>query len=307
MRNLTIYRFIDVVARAGSIRKASEILAITPSSLNRRIMSLEDELGTPIFERTGRGVRLNTAGEQVVHVFRRHLAEAEGIKTFIADIQGLRRGTVSVVCSPALLPNFLPREIGAYHDQHPGVRFSVHVADGEAAERALLTYEADLALVFAPMSLNDFQTMITVRQPIQVLMTADHPLAARERLRLTDCLDFPLALPAHPYAVRDVLESLANRSGVRLDPVVESESYIFLRNYVAATRALGFEIEIGLQAIDSVGLVSRQLDLGAVNEGLLHLAQLRGRTLPVSVAKFADQLMATLARFEPAGAEARAG
>ena len=49
MRHLLIYRFIDEVAKAGSIRKAAETLAITPSALNRRILALEEELGVPLY------------------------------------------------------------------------------------------------------------------------------------------------------------------------------------------------------------------------------------------------------------------
>ncbi|WMS44004.1 LysR family transcriptional regulator [Acuticoccus sp. MNP-M23] len=294
MRNLAIYRYVDVTARAGSIRKAAELLSITPSSLNRRIVSLEEELGTPLFERLSRGVRLNTAGEQVVHLFRQHLAEAEGLKTFVADLRGQRRGRVSLVCSQALLPSFLPRQIHDYHAVHPGVRFAVRMADGEAAERALLGYEADLALVFAPLPLNDFQTIATQSQPIHVLMRHDHPLAAEASLRLPACLEYPMALPARPYAVRNLLESAADRIGVRIEATVETESYIFLRNYVAMGETLGFEIKLGLQDIESVGLVSRPLDLGPNGSGLLHVAQLRGRTLPVSSAKFADQITAIL-------------
>ena len=83
MKNLQVYRYVDAVDRYGSIRKAAEQLAITPSALNRRVLALEDELGVPIFERLGRGVRLSAAGELVVHVFRRQLAEIEQVKSKI--------------------------------------------------------------------------------------------------------------------------------------------------------------------------------------------------------------------------------
>ena len=61
MRNLQIYRYIAEVAKSGSVRKAAEKLAITPS-LNRRIKSFEYEIGGQIFERNARGLRLNPAG-----------------------------------------------------------------------------------------------------------------------------------------------------------------------------------------------------------------------------------------------------
>ena len=53
MRNLQIYRYVDTISRTGSIRKAADRLNITSSALNRRILSLEDELGFQIFERIG--------------------------------------------------------------------------------------------------------------------------------------------------------------------------------------------------------------------------------------------------------------
>ena len=72
---MTTIRFIDAVARAGSIRRAADELAITSTALNRRILSLEEELGSPIFERMARGVRLNTAGEIFIHHIRNQLSD----------------------------------------------------------------------------------------------------------------------------------------------------------------------------------------------------------------------------------------
>jgi len=295
MRNLTLYHYVDAIARAGSIRKAAETLALTPSALNRRVLALEQELGVPIFERLGRGVRLSTAGELIIDLFRKQLAEAERVKTQIADLSGLRRGSVSIACSQAVLPYFLPREIHAYQAKHPGVTFQVHVRDGEAAGRALLDYSADIALVFEPLHSSDFQTILSVRQPIHTVMANDHPLGVRERVRLNECMEFPLALPSAPYAVRGLLQIAANRISRRLEPVVEAESYVFLRNFVAQSRAIAFELQIGVpQELGEQGLASVPLDLGNGLEGLLHLAQMRGRTLSVAAARFADQLVQAL-------------
>ena len=298
MRNLLIYKYIDATARAGSVRKAAEILAITPSSLNRRIQTLEQELGTSIFERHAKGVRLNPAGEQVVHSFRRHLADIEALKARIEDLKGARRGTVSIVCSQSLLPNFLPEQIQEYRKQFPGVEFRVHMADGEAAEQALISYDADLAIVFSPLVLENYETIATSRQPVFAVMSESHSLAAKDRLRLSDCLDYPLALPRSPYALRLLLDLEAKRLDTSLRPVVETESYIFLRNYIASGDAIGFEIEIGLPEGAEKGTVVRPIDLRASNGGLLHLAQLRGRALPVGAAKFAQQIAI---RFESFG------
>lgn len=297
MRNLLIYRYIDAAARTGSVRKAAEILAITPSSLNRRIQSFEQELGTPLFERHAKGVRLNPAGEQAVHAFRRHLAEIEALKARIEDLKGARHGTVSIVCSQSLLPTFLPTQIQRYRSKFPGVEFRVHMADGEQAERALMTYDADLAIVYSPLVMESFETIATTRQPIFALMSASHKLTAKSRLRLSDCLDYPLALPKSPYAVRNLLDMEARRISTVLRPVVETESYIFLRNYVASSDAIGFEIEVGLPHGIEDGTAVRPIDLRVSDGGLLHLAQLRGRSLPVGAAKFAEQVATSFESF----------
>jgi len=58
MRHLRFLRYVDQVARSGSIRKAADTLNVTASALNRRIMDMEDELGTQLFERRPRGGKI---------------------------------------------------------------------------------------------------------------------------------------------------------------------------------------------------------------------------------------------------------
>lgn len=298
MRNLAVYRYVDAVTRAGSIRKAAELLSITPSALNRRILALEQELGAPLFERLGRGVRLSAAGELIIDMFRRQLAEADQLKSQLADLSGLRRGNVAIACSQALLPFFLPQQIHTYQRAYSGVTFQVYVRDGEAAGEALLDYSADIALVFEPLPRADFQTILSIRQPIHAVMAKDHPLATRASVRLSDCIDYPLALPRVPYAVRNLLEVAAARMSIRLQPAVEAESYVFLKNFASLGRAIAFELEIGVPSeLIEPQLVSIPLDLSSKHESLLHLAQMRGRTLSVAASRFAEQITKNLASY----------
>ena len=101
MRHQLSLRYVDTVARIGSIRKAADQLAITSSALNRRIIGMEEDLGVPIFDRVPNGVRLNAAGEILVQHFRKQLAEMDRVKSQINDLQGERRGHVAVACSQA--------------------------------------------------------------------------------------------------------------------------------------------------------------------------------------------------------------
>ena len=292
MKHLLPLTYINAVSKAGSIRKAAKTLAITSTALNRRILAMEEELGVPIFERLARGVRLTTAGEILIHHFREQLTDMERVKSQIADLTGERRGHISIACSQALLSFFLPEQIALYRKEHPAVTFSVLLRDRAAAEQALTDFSADLLLVFEPIRLFEFQTLLNIRQPLYAVMAKDHPLAARESLRLRECLQFPLALPTEEFGVRQLLEAAIRRTSLSLDPVVVSDSFEFLRSHTIAENIIAFQIPIGLpRNDDNSKIVSRPVAAQDVPAGLLYFGQLRGRTMPVAAARFAHQML----------------
>ena len=149
MRFMTSLKFIDVVAREKSIRKAAEKLAITSTALNRRILQIEEEIGQPLFERLPSGVRLNTAGEIFVQHIRAQFAELSRVQSQIADLSGIRRGHVKIASSADALRQFLPESIASYRAEHLAVRFDLARCYGEEAEARLFSLDADITLIFA--------------------------------------------------------------------------------------------------------------------------------------------------------------
>lgn len=297
MRHLLTLRFIDAVAKAGSIRRAAETLAITSTALNRRILAIEEDLGVEIFERFPRGVRLSAAGEILIHHIRSQLSDIERVKSQIADLSGERRGHVAIACSQALVPYFLPEQISTYRQDHPAVTFDVLVRDRAAAEQSLIDISADLAIVFEPVRLSEFQILLTIRQPVHAVMRPDHPLASSKSLRLRDCVRFPIALPTAPYGVRHLMELAVRKTSLELQPALESDSFEFLRHYARSENILSFQLPIGLPSLDNEdGTVNRPIDVRDVPAGFLYFGQLRGRTLPVAAARFAQQMQETFVR-----------
>jgi len=298
MRHLYTFSLIEAVARSGSMRKAAEDMNLTASALNRRIRRFEEEFGTELFERLPGGVRLNPAGELLLQHYRLTQSDLVKVQGQVADLTGERRGHVRIACSQALLPYFLPQQIARYRAEHPGVTFTVNVRDRTQAEEELATYASDLALVFEPVYLVDFEVIQHVPQRVHVLMAADHPLAHKPELRLRDCLDRPHVAPNARYGVRHLLDFAARRVGRQLNPVVETESFELIRHYVLHEHALGFQIPIGLDASADSRLVHRPLAIRDLQPGSLILGQMRGRTLPVASAKFALQVSAALSTAE---------
>jgi DNA-binding transcriptional LysR family regulator len=295
MRHMRIWRYVDEVARAGSLRRAAERLNITPSALQRRIQDVEEDLGALLFERLPTGVRLTAAGEAFVRWVRSQASDLERVQSQIEDLSGLRRGQVRIACSQALAASLLPQEVARFTSAYPLVHFTVSVRDHGRAITMLRDYEADLALVFRPTRHPEFEPLMTLGQRLVAIMASGHPLAARTSLRLRDCAAFPLALLDRSFAGRQMLEDAMTGSSAAFDVRLEANSFEFLRSYVARTDAITLQMEVGaMPDRTESGLVMRPVDDRDALHAPLVLGQLRGRALPIAVAKFADQLTRTL-------------
>lgn len=299
MKHLRTFELIEAVMRAGSIRKAAEDMNITASALNRRIQGFEQEFGWEIFERLPRGMRLNPAGELLIQHIRAQMIDMARVRSHVADLTGERRGHVSIACSQALLPYFLPKQIALYRAQHPGVTFSINVRDRAQAEHDLATFNSDLALVFEPVHMVEFEVIQATPQPVCALFRAEDTLAEKTDLRLRDCLSKPLVMPSAAYGVRHLLELGAKKIGRTLSAMVETESFELIRHYVIHEDSVGFQIPIGLDTERQKSIAVRPLSKKDVPVGQLLLGQMKGRILPVVSSRFADQLVIALKQWEP--------
>ena len=292
MQHLRFLQYVDAVARCGSIRGAADTLHVAASAVNRRIQDLEQELGTPIFERLPRGVRLTAAGELFLGYARRRSADLDHVRSQIEDLHGVRRGQVTLAASQALAPAFLPRAILAFQQTHAGVAFDVKVLDRERAVRAVAEFEADLALVFNPPELRGLRVLAQVRQRTCAIVAPDHPLAARASVRLKDCLQYPLALPDGSLSGRSVLDELFERSSAQPQVPLVSNSYELMRGFAREAGGVSFQIEIGAGA--TAGTVAVPIEERNLPAGRLVLVALRERVLPVAAASFAEFVAARL-------------
>lgn len=295
MRHLLPYKYVEEIAKAGSIRKAAESLAITPSALNRRLLSIEDELGVAIFERLAVGVRLNTAGEILLEHIRNQLSDLERVKSQIADLSGQRRGDVAIAASPEMLGGFLSKEVRAYQNEFPGVRFKIQQKFRGNIEQALVEHEVDIGIIYEPLKIADFQTIFNLQQPILCLMNKAHPLAAKKSLRLYECAEFPLILPEASWGMRNLLEQSAIRLGLNLRCIMQSDSREFLNAYNHQPLELSFDIPVNVEGSlpdDRIAIALNPLD---VPEGFVFVGHLKGRTLPVAAARFLEQLTTKMA------------
>ena len=299
MNHLRFLRYVDEVARTGSVRQAAERLYVAPSAVIRRIQDLEEELGTAIFERLPRGMRLTSAGELFVAYIRSRTADLERVRSEIEELQGMRRGVVRIACSQALAPSFLPRSVALFRETHPRVAFQIRVTDRVQAMNALRAFETDLVVVFDLAPDSDIERLGEYEQKLRAMMHRSHPLATRTGLRLRDCTAYPLALPNRDLGGRQLIQRFLARSSLRFEPAIESNSFEILRGYLQHEQAISFQIGVGT-IVDNPDIVARPIEDRGFPGGHLILASLRGRQLPIVAYAFAEHLKCVLGKLNQA-------
>lgn len=291
LRNMRVLRYIEEVARIGSVRQAAERLHVTPSALLRRIQDVELDLGATIFDRSPSGVRLTAAGEILVRWIQNQNADLRRVYSQIEELSGLRRGEVRISCSQAVARNFLLDEITAFRARYPLVAFNMTVCDHTKAMQSLMAYGSDLILVFRPPRLAELQPIMSIGQSLFAIMSSDHPLAARADVRIRDCAQYDVALPDRSFSGRQIIEDVLATGSAKLNIVFEANSFDVLCDFVKGTDVITFQIGIGaLGWRDDPRIAIRPIsDLDAAH-GPLVLGQLKGRVLPLAAATFAEQV-----------------
>lgn len=147
MKHLRIYYAIRLIQRQGSIRRAAELLAVSPSALNRSVQTFEDSIGVHVFERVPAGVRLTPAGELLLDVVERHLIEFEELQRQLGRLRDGHAGTLRVAIGDDIAAGLPLLALNDLEAEMPGVSTSVSGGD---AMGLLRQREIDLAIVTNP-------------------------------------------------------------------------------------------------------------------------------------------------------------
>jgi DNA-binding transcriptional LysR family regulator len=244
----SVLRYFDVVARLGSIRKAADRLNVASSAINRQLLNLEDTIGTPIFERLPRGVRLTAAGEILIRHVRNTLREFAVVRSEIDDLRGLRKGTITIVAVEGVATEFLPSLLTEFHEQYPGINFTVHVLSGEHLISNLAANESDIGFMFNPPPSKDVTWGAALKLKIGAIMKPEHPLAKRRSIRLSDCEPYPVILPDITFPNRTWLDAAISQSHATFHPIALSNSFQVMRALAKQGLGITFQTVIGIEA-----------------------------------------------------------
>jgi DNA-binding transcriptional LysR family regulator len=238
------FRCFDAVARRGSVRKAAEGLHLTAAAVHQQVLNFEAQVGTPLFDRLPRGMKLTAAGEIVLASVRRSQRDYEQALAQVEALRSLRRGHVSIGVPNASAEALLPRVIEETLRRHPGVTFAVRTGNGETLLRWLDGGEIDLALCLERPPPRGVEQVRAWTQQLGAVVAPGHELVRhRGRLRLRDCLAWPLVLPAPDMELRGIAERLAARQRLALAPMVETTSVAMVRTLAAGGSLVGLLVQ----------------------------------------------------------------
>ncbi|WP_347554138.1 LysR substrate-binding domain-containing protein [Robbsia sp. KACC 23696] len=235
------------IARVGSFSRASAELYIAQPALSRQIAKLEEELGTPLFVRYGRGVRLTSAGARL-------LERAEMIISYVAQASEHVRaspdrltGRIAIGMPPAVGARVSAPIVGTFRERWPEVALHVREGLSSSLQEWLLDRRVDLAIVYNQPPLEAFDVVPLCSEPMVVVgppRGQDPGLYAEvdddTTLRIRDLAELPLIVPGFPHANRRVLEQAAVQHGIHLRVEMEVDSVGLTKALVRS--GLGYSI-----------------------------------------------------------------
>lgn len=278
--------YFDEVARRGSIRRASEHLNIAASAVDRQILQLECFLGVPLFDRTTKGLVLTAAGEILVDTVRRTNRELSKAISQIDDLQGLRRGEVSIAVVEGAL-GLISSALAAFRQQYPGVRHKIRVAPSAEVSELVVGNKCDVGLTFNPPSTHALQLQKTLLYKLGVAVAPGHPLT-QAMVTVADCDQHPLIVPDDSLSLRAGINALwVRETGAIPYPAFETSNFTLAKNLAAAGCgvALATAVDV-MHEIQSKRLKFIPFSEAKAPVSELSLISAHGRSLSIPAALF---------------------
>ncbi len=182
-------RVFVAVAEREHVTRAAEALHMAQSAVSAAVAALEARHGTLLFHRVGRGIQLTEAGTLFLAEARGVLARAAAAELVLAELGGLRRGTLLVRASQTIASYWLPRHLVAYRQAYPGITIRLGVGNTAQVADAVRDGSAEIGFVEGGVSDPALLQHVVARDRLVVVVGVAHPWAAAGRLdgaRLTE-------------------------------------------------------------------------------------------------------------------------
>jgi DNA-binding transcriptional LysR family regulator len=227
-----------VVAQLEHMTRAAEELNVTQPSLSRAIARLEREVGVPLFDRRGRGLRLTQYGTAFLGHVDRVFQELDDAAAELRDMKGLERGSVSLAAGAL---HWLPEVLEPFLAVHPEVRFRLARRSLPELIRLVEDGEVDYCFVpdvLPPSARTTWCHLRTAR--IALMVPSSHRLASRARVELRELADEEMILGKPGDILREIMDGYFRQVGIRPRVTSEVDEPAAVEDFVAAGLGVAF-------------------------------------------------------------------
>jgi DNA-binding transcriptional LysR family regulator len=206
--------YFVAVAEHRHFTRAAEQVRVAQPSLSQQIRALEHDLGAPLFHRIRGNVSLTEAGETLLPIARRILADTETARLAVRELAELDRGRVRLGAPPSLCTGLLPAMLAAFRRRYPGIQLELHESGSGDLRQRLAEGALDLALLAGARTTADAGLTATplLLEELVVISAPDTPVAG-DRLGIGELADVPLVMFRRGYDVREATVNACRAAG----------------------------------------------------------------------------------------------
>lgn len=239
--------YFDTIRRCGSIREAARRLHVASSAVNRQLLQLEAEIGTPLFERMPSGLRLTPAGEAFSHHVITVLQDERRLENELELIRGVRRGTVKLMSVEGVNVDLLPTCLERMATRYPTIQISAHTAGSAQTAEAVINGDADVAIGFALPYKETLRQCAVGRFGLGAVVPPGHPLVRQGSVTFAECARYPLILPSPALSTHEVLRPVMAHHKRARTVLLETSSVELAKRLAARGVGVAFQTRIGLE------------------------------------------------------------
>ncbi|MEU5900008.1 MULTISPECIES: LysR substrate-binding domain-containing protein [Streptomyces] len=227
--------YFVAVAETRHFTRAAEEVHVSQPSLSQQIRALEKELGAELFSRARGNITLTDAGEALLPLARRILADADTARIEVQELAQLRRGRIRLGATPSVCTGLLPDVLRAFHDRHPGIQLLIEEGGSHDLVRELARGALDLALVVLPLpSPSPALTTLELLREDLVVVSAPGARSLGREVRIADLQGERLVMFRHGYDLRELTVSACRAEGFEPEFAVEGGEMDAVLGFVRA-------------------------------------------------------------------------
>lgn len=250
--------FIEV-ARQKSFTKASQILHVSQPSISKVIKTLENELGVTLFERSGRQIDLTDVGYAVFKRAQLVVSEFNDLSNEIHDVVNIQHGQIIVGLPPMIGANFFPKILRRFKKHYPKVTIKLIEVGSKQIELDVKNGLLDIGVIALPISEEDIISFSFLKEALQVVLPATHPLANRSSIELPELNDQNFILYSNDFSLNDLIYEQCRVNGFSPRVVCQSSHWDFIAEMVAESLGIALLPETICKDLDD-RLVSVKLE-----------------------------------------------